>query len=220
MLELQIKTCTGCKEEKTFSSFSKCSSSADGLQYRCKTCAIEYKRSNKEQTNKLASEYRARNPEKVKESRRKCRSKNKKRYSEKSKEWYLKNRDSQIEYSARFKRENPEYHRLYRIANSAKISERSKKWRLENPEQFLASLVKRRAAKKNAHVQFANQSAIIDIYREARRLTKNTGITHHVDHIVPLQSNIVCGLHWEGNLQIITAHENLTKNNKSWPDMP
>ena len=46
------------------------------------------------------------------------------------------------------------------------------------------------------------------------------GFKWEVDHIVPLQSKLVCGLHVHNNLQVITALENIKKHNKVWPDMP
>ena len=51
-------------------------------------------------------------------------------------------------------------------------------------------------------------------YREAKRLFKETGIPHHVDHIIPLQGKYVSGLHVPTNLQILTASENSTKGNR------
>jgi 5-methylcytosine-specific restriction endonuclease McrA len=45
-------------------------------------------------------------------------------------------------------------------------------------------------------------------------LTKLTGERYVVDHIVPLISDEVCGLHVPWNLRVITQEENLRKSNK------
>ena len=51
-------------------------------------------------------------------------------------------------------------------------------------------------------------------------MTMNTGVKHHVDHIVPIRSRIVCGFHTESNLRVVPKLVNLQKGNRHWPDMP
>jgi len=50
-------------------------------------------------------------------------------------------------------------------------------------------------------------------YLEAQRLSLETDVEYVVDHIVPLQHPLVCGLHNDANTQVITAEENRVKGN-------
>jgi hypothetical protein len=61
---------------------------------------------------------------------------------------------------------------------------------------------------KGLDVLWANQQKIRQIYEDANRL----GLV--VDHIIPLQHPLVCGLHVWDNLQLLSRSENARKNNK------
>lgn len=78
----------------------------------------------------------------------------------------------------------------------------------------------RRADERRACPDWADRKAIAAVFREARRLTRETGIVHSGDHIVPLNHPLVCGLHVAFNLRVIPLAENVRKSNNSWPDMP
>ena len=82
-----------------------------------------------------------------------------------------------------------------------------------NRDQANAGQARYRAAKLRATPSWADQAAIKAVYTEAKRLSES-GIPHHVDHIYPLVSDWVCGLHVEWNLQVIPAQENRKKGNR------
>jgi hypothetical protein len=72
----------------------------------------------------------------------------------------------------------------------------------------------------NRHkVVWANSDKIKEFYNKAKLLTETTEIPHEVDHIVPVFSRQVCGLHNEFNLRIVTQSDNRSKGNGSWQDL-
>lgn len=146
-----------------------------------------------------------------------------------------------LEHRQRYRKENPEAHRKssreYSRRNRQEETKRHANWRKQNKDKRAAWLSEyrkspiiaagraaeasaRRAAKRHACPSWVNRSALADIYVEARRRSQETGIKHHVDHIVPLVNERVCGLHVPWNLQILTAEENLQKSNSFPADAP
>jgi hypothetical protein len=77
----------------------------------------------------------------------------------------------------------------------------------------------RRASEARATPSWADRKAVLLKWKEAKFLTGSTGTQYSVDHIVPLHHPLVCGLHVENNLAVITLDENIRKSNNYWPDM-
>lgn len=90
-------------------------------------------------------------------------------------------------------------------------------WKENNKVQVLADNKVRRRKHRQATPPWLTRkqkSEIRQLYQMAITMTQTTGEQYVVDHIVPLRSHEVCGLHVPWNLRVITQEENLKKSNK------
>ena len=79
--------------------------------------------------------------------------------------------------------------------------------------EWSAYIVNRRKKRDKSMPPWADKNTIKEMYIRARQLTVETGVKHEVDHIIPSNHELVCGLHVENNLQILTETENISKSN-------
>jgi len=110
------------------------------------------------------------------------------------------------------------YNKKYRRENKERIAFLMKRYYELNKSKVNANTSKRRASRILATPSWVDNDAVEGMYYLAL-LFADIGIKMHVDHIVPLQSNSVCGLHCEANLQLLPASDNISKGNRHWPDM-
>lgn len=86
-----------------------------------------------------------------------------------------------------------------------------------NTEKWREIKARRRANEKQAVVCWKGNEweafVMKEIYELASLRSIHTKVIHEVDHIIPLQHDLVCGLHCSDNLQILTRTENRSKSN-------
>lgn len=107
--------------------------------------------------------------------------------------------------------------------NKGENLKRMAEWKRNHPEQRARDNVKRRVGMSHACVSWANRFFIEEAYRLARLRTEMLGFEWQVDHIVPLRSSQVCGLHVGTNFQVIPASDNMKKGNRfdsDWVSVP
>lgn len=96
------------------------------------------------------------------------------------------------------------------------VKEYRKSYQKSNRDLFRHHNMKRYATKKSATPNWLTEeqlSAIAAIYSHARDCELVSGERYHVDHIVPLQGENICGLHVPWNLQVLPADINIRKSN-------
>lgn len=138
---------------------------------------------------------------------------------------WIKNNPAKVSANnTRWRKRHPEQMTAIREkwakAHPGNIKIRKSKWRKAHPDRHTANENRRRAAQLSATPGWTNHVAVGEFYALAAIKTRLTGVAYAVDHIVPLRSALVCGLHTQDNLAVILDCENARKGNRVWPDMP
>lgn len=213
------KVCGTCNELKPAKDFAKRADTPTGLRSDCKACIkvkghanyeknkehilasiAEYRRKNPTLGAKWTREYRARNPEHCRQLEANWRNNNRDRLNN----WHRENRKC-LEVKSRNKLSHEKY--LSNPVNLEKKKESSRAWRARNKDKVCFYSSKRRSDIVNATPPWADMDIIKDFHKEAQYHNME------VDHIIPLTHPLVCGLHCEFNLQLLTKSENCSKNN-------
>lgn len=168
--------------------------------------------------------WREANPEKMRAYRAKWAKANPTYEAEKVRAWAAANpekrRASWQKANAEKATEHAARQRKWRNANRALARASEKAFREANPAYYRARESERRVIKAAAKPAWSIDFFVREAYDLAARRTQSTGIEWHVDHVVPLRSKLVSGLHSHTNLEVIPAVANVAKGNRHWPGMP
>jgi hypothetical protein len=153
-----------------------------------------------------------------KSQKKEYRESNKEKILAGKKEYYLNNKEYCDNKSRKYAIEHRVELESWRKENYQRNKDRIKQTRKEycilNKYKILANNAWRKAAILQRTPAWADRSLIEEFYKQAKQLSEQTGILHHVDHIIPLLGKEVSGFHVQTNLRVIPASENLSKNNK------
>lgn len=129
------------------------------------------------------------------------------------------NRQRARAYAAQHRQHYRDLSRNWSQKNPDRRREHRRKWQREvrSSAQRRCDKARYRAAKKNRVPVWVDHSAIRQVYEERERIEQETGIKHHVDHVLPLKGKHVSGLHVAQNLRVEPALYNKRKGNRYVP---
>jgi hypothetical protein len=194
-----------------------------GTCRKCRVSAQNDRRlANIDESRKKTREYlrvwRAKNPEKQAAICKKYDEKNRDKRSAYAKQYRKDNPEKVKALFESWSEKNPEKIKAYNVKAGRAWHERNpdylKDHYKDNKERYVAARARRRAAQESATPSWltaVDKAMIQEMYDVSEARYIQTGIKHHVDHIVPINGKNVAGMHVPWNLQVITAHENLSK---------
>ena len=104
----------------------------------------------------------------------------------------------------------------YYSNNRLKLNAKKLAYKKNNRHKILANKAKRRASKKLATPRWLtdeDHQHMESIFKVCKLLEEIFEEEYHVDHILPLCNEKVCGFHVPWNLQILSKEKNLKKKN-------
>jgi hypothetical protein len=212
------KVCTKCGEEKLRAMFYPRSTKNPEdrrVQVYCIPCSQErnkkYKQTNWDKVYAKSREWGVENNERRKELGRK-------HYQNADAEIVARRRANAKNWRERNQEHKAEASRVWYERNKEITIKRAAEWAAQNRDKVnlikTKNRLKRDARTKDQTPSWANISVINFLYATRAWISKETGESWHVDHIVPLMNRKVSGLHVHNNLRIIPARENLNKSNR------
>jgi len=193
----------------------KCKCVAPEAQYpkrgnACKKCVAEY-----------MSIYRSQNAEKIALGKKQWKQNNTEHVKEKDRQYAEANPDKRQKARLKWAASNPDKNKAakakYVCTYPEKVKAAKNAWAVSNVDKRRVLYAKRRAAKRNAIPKWVTEDEwflVAEAYHLAKLREMTIGYKWHVDHIIPLQNALVCGLHAVENLQVIPAVLNTRKGNK------
>jgi hypothetical protein len=213
--------CKKCSETKSITEFGQ---TRGKLKSSCKLCDSVYRKAhylaNRDHTLAVNKKWANKNPDNVRERSARWYRENTERHHELMAASYQRHRDERILRNRAWYRRNAKRRavviKAWQKRNAERLKAASVRYRQNHPDRTSAAnaLCRQYRGRAAPHWLTKQQKAEMrGTYRKAQHLTKETGVPHHVDHIVPIRGKIVCGLHVPWNLQILTAFENQSKSN-------
>ena len=193
-----MKTCTKCGDTKPLSEFPARKLRSGKLSHRgaCTSCY-------KAERSQYRREHYLKNREKQLAQCAEYRDANRESRRAQRMEYYYANKDRQRAAMASWYRRNKDDRRA-----------KNKAWFQQHPEKMKEYKLIYEGKREAATPAWFERELVRQVYARAADLGMQ------VDHIVPLNSDRVCGLHCHANLQLLEGNMNRSKSNRYWPDMP